>query len=94
MSLLISILHCLHEAQKSRKMFIVASQFEDGMRIERTHLFKTDCIALAYFLQSMDHSKRDVFSVTLSYVTFENSGFDTLTWVLKKTERLKSRNPL
>ena len=95
MSILISILHCLHEAQNPTKCIQVASTLKDNMKIERTHLHQPDCIALAYYLQSMDLLKRDnVFTVTLSYVTLEDGGFNSLIQILKQSAGRDIRNPL
>ena len=93
MSLLISLLHCLYEAQNPSKCVLVATKLKSGMRIERTLLNQSDCIALAYFLRSMDRSTRgSQFNVTLSYVELEGSGFDILVQVLKQPTYSKSHD--
>ena len=102
MSILISVLHCLYEAQNPSKCLLVATKLKDGtkamklkrgIKIERTHLNQSECIALAYFLHSMDLSIRgSEFNVTLSYVTFDESGFDTMIQVLKQSANFKAHN--
>ena len=95
MSILVTVLHCLHEAQNPNKCQLVASEMKDGMKIERTYLDQSDCIALAYFIHSMDLSKRDnVFTITLSYATLEDGGFNSLIRVLKQSAGHEKRSPL
>ena len=70
-TLLLTLLHCLYEAQDDRLCQFVASQLEDKLELSRQILSPVDCLAVGYFVRSVCSITSEKFKLTLGIDTFD-----------------------
>ena len=78
--LLVSLLHCLYEAQDPSLCQFVAEQLGGSLNLSRTSLTPVDCLAIGYFLSSVTLTTRNnkVFTVNLDYCSLGDAGTKSL----------------
>ena len=78
--LLVSLLHCLYEAQDPSLCQFVAEQLRDSLDLYDTSLTPVDCLAIGYFLSSvtLTTSSNKVFKVDLGYCSLGDAGTKSL----------------
>ena len=78
-SLLVSLLHCLYEAQDPSLCLYVAEQLEYKLNLEDTSLSPLDCLSLSFFLFSVVSSDCKEVYVCLSQCHIDDLGVNCLT---------------
>ena len=78
--LLVSLLHCLYEAQDPSLCQFVAEQLENGLYLNNTSLAPMDSLAIGYFLYSVSlaPSNADEFRVDLDNCSLGDTGSKSL----------------
>ena len=78
--LLVSLLHCLYEAQDPSLCQFVANQLEGTLDLKYTSLTPVDCLAIGYFLSSVTLTTSDikVFKVNFKSCSLGDSGTKSL----------------
>ena len=78
--LLVSLLHCLYEAQDPSLCQFVAEQLGGSLDLNDTSLTPVDCLAIGYFLSSvtLTTSNNKVFEVYLNYCSLGDAGTKSL----------------
>ena len=78
--LLVSLLHCLYEAQDPSLCQFVAAQLGGRLNLQFFSLTPVDCLAIGYFLSSVTLSTSDskVFTVNLNYCSLGDAGTKSL----------------
>ena len=78
--LLVSLLHCLYEAQDPSLCQFVAEQLGDSLDLSNTSLTPVDCLAIGYFLSSvtLTTSNNKVFKVDLGNCSLGDAGTKSL----------------
>ena len=78
--LLVSLLHCLYEAQDPSLCQFVAEQLGGSLNLSNTSLTPVDCLAIGHFLSSVDRttSNNKVFKVDLDYCSLGDAGTKSL----------------
>ena len=78
--LLVSLLHCLYEAQDPSLCQFVAEQLGVSLYLGNTILTPVDCLAIGYFLSSvaLTTSNNKVFKVDLSHCSLGDAGTKSL----------------
>ena len=78
--LLVSLLHCLYEAQDPSLCQFVAEQLRDSLDLYGTSLTPVDCLVIGYFLSSLalTTSNNKVFKVDLDYCSLGDAGTKSL----------------
>ena len=78
--LLVSLLHCLYEAQDQSLCQFVAEQLRGWLGLEGTSLTPVDCLAIGYFISSvtLTTSNNKVFSVDLDCCSLGDAGTKSL----------------
>ena len=78
--LLVSLLHCLYEAQDPSLCQFVADQLGDGLYLSHTSLTPADSLAIGYFLFSVSHTinNAEVFTVYLNNCYLGDAGTKSL----------------
>ena len=78
--LLVSLLHCLYEAQDPSLCQFVAEQLGGSLDLSHGSLTPVDCLAIGYFLSSvtLTTSNNKVFKVYLSYCSLGDAGTKSL----------------
>ena len=79
-TLLVSLLHCLYEAQDSSLCQFVAEQLGGSLYLSNTSLTPVDCLAIGYFLSSvtLTDSNNKVFKVDLGNCSLGDAGTKSL----------------
>ena len=79
-SLLVSLLHCLYEAQDPFLCQFVAEQLGGSLDLSNTSLTPVDCLAIGYFLSSvtLTTSNNKVFTVNLYNCSLGDAGTKSL----------------
>ena len=78
--LLVSLLHCLYEAQDPSLCQFVAERLGGSLDLSNTLLTPVDCLAIGYFLSSITVTAgyNKVFRVNLSYCSLGDAGTKSL----------------
>ena len=78
--LLVSLLHCLYEAQDPSLCQFVAEQLGDSMNLSNTSLTPVDCLAIGYFLSfvTLTTSNNKVFTVDVNSCSLGDAGTKSL----------------
>ena len=78
--LVVSLLHCLYEAQDPYLCQFVAEQLGGSLNLSGTSLTPVDCLAIGYFLSSvtLTTSNNEVFTVDLNSCSLEDAGTKSL----------------
>ena len=78
--LLVSLLHCLYEAQDPSLCQFVAEQLGGSLNLSGTSLTPVDCLAIGYFLSSVTRtiSNNKVFGVDLKSCSLGDAGTKSL----------------
>ena len=78
--LLVSLLHCLYEAQDPSLCQFVAEQLGGSLDLSNTSLTPVDCLAIGYFLSSvtLTTSNNKLFSVYLNSCSLGDAGTKSL----------------
>ena len=78
--LLVSLLHCLYEAQDPSLCQFVAEQLGGSLDLSGPSLTPVDCLAIGYFLSSvtLTTSNNKVFKVDLNYCSLGDAGTKSL----------------
>lgn len=82
-SLLLSLLHCLHEAQNISLCQSVASKLQYGLDLRCKTLSSSDCLSVGFFLSSVVNIK---FKVNLDCCSIGDQGCRYLTSILPKSD--------
>ena len=79
--LLISLLHCLYEAQDPSLCHYLAEQLEQKLDLSRSSLSLLDCLSISYFLANVTNSASDYneFVIDLSECFIDSQGIKCLT---------------
>ena len=83
-SLLISLLHCLYEAQDPSLCEFVAQQFQHGLDLRSTTLTPSDCLCIGYFLAHVCKMAAGEFEVNLRSCSIGDQGCKYLVSGLHK----------
>ena len=73
-TLLLTLLHCLYEAQDDRLCQFVASQLEDKLELSRQILSPVDCLSVGYFVRRVCSITSEKFKLTLKIDGFDEYG--------------------
>ena len=83
-SLLLTLLHCLYEAQNSYLCKSVALQLQCGMFLSCTTLTPSDCLCIGYFLSHVCKMTAGEFRVNLNHCSIGDQGCKYLVHGLHK----------
>ena len=84
-TLLLSLLHCLYEAQDSSLCASVALQLEHGLNLSFTTLTQSDCFCIGYFLSHVCKMATGKFEVNLESCSIGDQGCKYLVRCFDKT---------
>ena len=73
-SLVLSLLHCLYEAQDLSLCESVAQQLQHGLDLKGTTLTPSDCLCIGYFLAHVFKMAAGTFKVNLGNCSIHNQG--------------------
>jgi hypothetical protein len=84
--IIVSLLHCLYEAQDPSLCQFVAEQLKNGLYLNNTTLIPVDSLAIGYFLYSVTHapSNVDEFRVDLGNCSLGDAGTKSLMQSISK----------
>jgi Ran GTPase-activating protein (RanGAP) involved in mRNA processing and transport len=83
-SLLVSLLHCLYEAQDPSLYELVAYHLQHELSLNDTTLAPSDCLCIGYFLAHVCKMAIDEFKVDLGNCSIDNQGCKYLVSGLQK----------
>ena len=92
--LLVSILHCLYEAEDSSLCVFVADLLDHTLNLARTTLSPLDCLSVGYFLSVVSTTVSGEFRVYLNYCSIGDQGCKFLVRGLCKCLNTHSKHYL